>query len=78
MADKDKSPFLNPGVDVVEALRYMMGDTGDLQEQMGGFRIRIHHVRAFPWGEVCKTLVFHDFKVYVTRYKADLLIEAIP
>jgi hypothetical protein len=78
MAETHESPFLNPGVDVAEALHYLMGDTGELQESMGGFRIKIYHVRAFPWGEVCKTLLFRDFKVYVTRHKADLFIEAAP
>ena len=78
MAEKNQSPFLNPGVDVVESLRYMMGDTGELQESMGGFRIKVFHVRAFPWGDVCKTLLYHDFKVYVTRHKADIFIEAAP
>lgn len=69
---------MNPGVDVAESLRYMMGDTGDLQESMGGFRIKIYHVRAFPWGEVFKALLYRDFKVYVTRHKAELYIEAAP
>ena len=53
-----------------------MGDTGGIQELMGGFRIRVYHLGAFPWGEVMKQLVYRDFKVYVTRHKADLFIEA--
>ena len=69
-------PVMNPNVDVAESLRYMMGDTGDLQSSMGGFRIKVYHTRAFPWGEVLKTLVYLDFRVYVTRHKADLIIEA--
>jgi hypothetical protein len=78
MTPKNNPPIENPVVDVAESLRYMMGDTGDLQESMGGFRIKIYHVRAFPWGEVFKTLLYRDFKVYVTRHKADLYIEAAP
>ncbi|HEX4055779.1 MAG TPA: hypothetical protein VHX86_16060 [Tepidisphaeraceae bacterium] len=78
MAEKNPSLVMNPGVDVAESLRYMMGDTGDLQESMGGFRIKIYHVRAFPWGEVFKALLYRDFKVYVTRHKAELYIEAAP
>jgi hypothetical protein len=78
MAEKNTSQHFTPGVDVAESLRYMMGDTGDLQESMGGFRIKIYHVRAFPWGEIFKTLLYRDFKVYVTRHKADLYIEAAP
>jgi hypothetical protein len=78
MAEKNTSQHFTPGVDVAESLRYLMGDTGDLQESMGGFRIKIFHVRAFPWGEVFKTLLYRDFKVYVTRHKADLYVEASP
>lgn len=75
----DKSSSLGPpSVDVAESLRHAMGDTGDLQETLGGFRIKVHHTRAFPWAEVFKTLLFRDFKVYVTRHNAELLIEASP
>jgi hypothetical protein len=73
----EKSPESRP-IDVAESLRHAMGDTGDLQETLGGFRIRIHHTRSFPWGEVFKTLLFRDFKVYVTRQQAELFIEANP
>jgi hypothetical protein len=66
----------NPGVDVAELLRHLMGDTGDLVESLGGFKIKVHHTRAFPWGEVFKTLLYRDFRVYVTRRKAEILIEA--
>jgi hypothetical protein len=69
-------PVTNPGVDVAELLRYLMGDTGELQESMGGFRIKVFHTKAFPWDEVFKTLLYRDFRVYVTRHKADILIDA--
>jgi hypothetical protein len=69
-------PVSNPNVDVAELLRYMMGDTGDLQELMGGFRIRIYHAKAFPWDQVLRALLFRDFRVSVTRHKADIFIEA--
>jgi hypothetical protein len=67
---------MNPDGDVAEALRFMMGDTGELGESMGGFRIKVFHGRAFPWDQVFKTLLYRDFKVYVTRHKADVIIEA--
>jgi hypothetical protein len=53
-----------------------MGDTGDVQELMGGFRIRIHHAKAFPWDQVLRALLYRDFRVTVTRHKADITIEA--
>jgi len=69
-------PVTNPGVDIAELLRYVMGDTGDLQERMGGFRIKIYHTRGFPWDEVFRALLYRDFRVTVTRHKADIFIEA--
>jgi len=57
---------------------FLIGDTGGLQQAMGGYRIKIYHSGAFPWAEVFKALVFRDFRVYVTRHKADLFIEAQP
>ncbi|HET6248143.1 MAG TPA: hypothetical protein VFE47_10640 [Tepidisphaeraceae bacterium] len=77
MADTQKIPLvINPTVDVGESLRYLVGDTGAVQELMGGFRIKIYHTRAFPWDDVFKTLLFRDFRVYVSRHKADFFIEA--
>ena len=73
---KPPPPVTNPTVDLAESLSYLMGDTGGLQELLGGFRIKIYHLKAFPWGEVVKALVYRDFKVYVTRIKADIYIEA--
>jgi len=69
-------PVTNPTVDVAELLRYMMGDTGDLQELMGGFRIKIFHAKAFPWDQVLRALLYRDFRVSLTRHKADIFIEA--
>ncbi len=75
--DKSKVPLVsNPGIDLGEALAQVMGDTGGVHEMMGGFRIKVYHLRAFPWADVFKMLVFRDFRVYVTRHKADIFIEA--
>ena len=71
-------PVTNPSVDVGEMLRYLMGDTGGINEALGGYRIKVYHTRGFPWDEVFKTLLYRDFKVYVTRHKADIYIEATP
>jgi hypothetical protein len=77
MADKTP-PVANPTADVGEQLRAFIGDTGDVQECMGGYRIKVDHTRAFPWDDVFKALLYREFKVYVTRHKADLFIEATP
>jgi len=76
MDQRKPPPDANPTVDLGESLAFLMGDTGAVQESMGGFKIKIFHLRAFPWGEVVKALVYRDFRVYVTRNKADIFIEA--
>jgi hypothetical protein len=77
MADKTP-PVTNPSADVGEYLALVVGETGTLQEAMGGYRIAVHHTGAFPWDEVFKVLLYRDFRVFVTRRKADLFIEAQP
>jgi len=76
MADKKPPPLIFADVDVQDVLIFLVGETGEVIHSMGGFKIRIFHTRAFPWDDVLKTLVYHDFKVFVTRHKADLIIEA--
>jgi hypothetical protein len=78
MAKDRIPPVINPGVDVGDELNFLIVDTGGLEELMGGYRIKVFHTRAFPWDEVFKVLLFRDFKVYVTRHKADIYIEAQP
>ena len=76
MQQSKPPPVINPGVDIADLLRHLIGDTGALQEAMGGFRIKVYHSRMFPWDDVFKALLYRDFKVYVTRHKADLFVEA--
>ena len=78
MAQDKIPPVINPSVDVGQELIRLIGDTGTLQEMMGGYKIAIYHSRAFPWDDVFKTLLYRDFQVWVTRRKADLFIEAKP
>jgi len=78
MADEKTPQVTNPTVDVGQAIVWMIGDTGLLQEVMGGYKIKVFHTRAFPWDDVFKALLYRDFKVYVTRHKADFFIEAQP
>ena len=71
-------PATHPTIDLGEQLRFLIGETGGLNEAHGGYRIKVFHTRAFPWDEVFKALLYRDFKVYVTRHKADIYIEATP
>ena len=71
-------PVTNPTVDLGEYLALMIRDTGGLMDLMGGYKIKVYHAGAFPWDEVFKALLYRNFKVYVTRHKADMFIEAKP
>lgn len=76
MDQSNPSPDASHAVDLGESLAYLMGDTGAVQESLGGFKIKVYHSGAFPWGEVVKALLYRDFRVSVTRRKADIFIEA--
>lgn len=78
MDQKKVPPVTNPQVDIGETLAYLVGDTGIVQESMGGFKIKVYHTRSFPWDDIFKALLYRDFTVYVTRHKADLFVEARP
>ena len=40
---KDKiAPVTNPGVDIADELRFLIGETGLLEDLMGAFRIKIY------------------------------------
>ena len=62
-------PVTNPGIDVGESLAYLMGDTGGVQESLGGFKIKVYHTKAFPWGEVFKWLANETNKQVIATYK---------
>jgi hypothetical protein len=64
-------------MDLAERIVYVMGDTGSLQEHMGGFRLRVIHERSFPWADVIKVFLVRGFKVHVTMSKAGLFVEAV-
>jgi hypothetical protein len=72
------APVTNPTVDIGEILAYLVGETGVVQQSMGGFKIKVFHLRGFPWDDVFKALLYRDFRVYLTRHKADIFIEATP
>jgi hypothetical protein len=72
------TPVINPAIDVGDELRFLIGETGAVQDSLGAFRIKVFHTRMFPWDEVFKTLLYRDFQVFVTRDKAEIYIEAKP
>ena len=68
-------PVINPTMDVGEILKELIGDTATCVPVTGGYTLRVHHLRSFPWDDVFKALLFRDYKVFVARQKADVLIE---
>ena len=76
-SSKKIPPVMNPTVDLSVLLSTIIGETGNTQDVAGGFRIAVMHTTSFPWDEIFKELLYRDFKVAVTRHKADLFIEAI-
>lgn len=76
MEPKKPAPVTDAHVDISDVLKSLIGDTGTIQHALGGFKIKIFHTRGFPWDEVFKALLYRDYRVYVTRHKADLFIEA--
>lgn len=76
MEPKKIAPVSDAHVDISDILKFLIGETGVIQHALGGFKIKVFHTRAFPWDEVFKALLYRDYRVYVTRHKADLFIEA--
>ena len=69
-------PVVDPAADMSQLLTVTIGETGELEDKGNAFRIAVFHASSFPWDEVFKALLYRDYKVSVTRYKADLFIEA--
>lgn len=76
MEPKKTAPVTDAHVDISDVLKFLISDTGTIQHALGGFKIKIFHTRGFPWDDVFKALLYRDYRVYVTRHKADLFIEA--
>jgi hypothetical protein len=72
-----KSPLvIDPDVEIGVVVRDIVGHMGAVEEIGGGFKIKVHHGGAFPWDELFKALLYRDYKVAVTRHKAELFVEA--
>ncbi len=79
MSEQSKKPALviNPEADVALVIRDIVGHMGEVEDtSASGYRIKVHHGGSFRWDELFKALLYRDFKVSITRQKADLYIEA--
>jgi hypothetical protein len=66
-----------PSINLAQSLEDLLGDMANVQELPEGFKIKVYHTRAFPWDDVFKMLLYRDYKVNVSRRKADIYIEAL-
>jgi hypothetical protein len=66
----------NPSVDIVKWLETVVGDTGIVKSDAASLSIHIAHAAAFPWDEVCKSLLYRGYKLTVENIKAELFIIA--
>jgi hypothetical protein len=78
MAEKRTPPVKDPTANIEQELNRIVGHMGIVEEANGALRIKVAHSRAFPWDDVFKELLYRDFKVEVTKHKADLIIECRP
>jgi hypothetical protein len=78
MAEKRIPPVADPTANIQEEINRIVGHMGIVEENDGALRIKVAHSRAFPWDDVFKALLYRDYKVDVTRHKADLIIEGRP
>ena len=76
-ASKKSSLVTDPDVEVGIVIRDIVGHMGAVEQSDTGFKIKVHHGGAFPWDELFKALLYRDYKVAVTRHKAELYVEAV-
>ncbi|MBI4258294.1 MAG: hypothetical protein HY619_05000 [Thaumarchaeota archaeon] len=66
-----------PDTDLKTMLEGMIGDTGNVRDEYGGFDITVVDPDRFPWHGVLKLLT-ESFEVWVDRREQGLAITAKP
>ncbi len=73
-----KTPLVvDPDVEIGIVIRDIVGHMGAVEENGGAFKIKVHHGGSFPWDSLFKALLYRDYKVTITRHKAEIFIEAV-
>lgn len=73
-----KSPLVtDPDVEIGIVIRDIVGHMGAVEQNGGSFKIKVHHGGSFPWDILFKALLYRDYKVAITRLKAEIFIEAM-
>jgi len=76
MAENNVPATPQGAADIAQELARLIGDTGNLQNVMGAFRVRVAKPAAFPWEQVFRVLLLHGFSVGIACPEANLVIEA--
>ena len=65
-------------MDVVERLKDMVEDKGDVNSVYGGFEIRIVKPTLFPWYKVFNQLIEIDQEVWISKIECKMSIISKP
>jgi hypothetical protein len=70
------SPEPSSELSLIHQLQLLVSETAGIESTPTGLRLKIFHMRAFPWDDVAKTLLYRNYTVLIVRKKADFFIEA--
>ncbi|MEM0445158.1 MAG: hypothetical protein QXO86_07510 [Nitrososphaerota archaeon] len=65
-------------VDVLERLRELVGESAEIEEEYGGYAIRIREETLFPWSKVCGLLIGLNHEVWIERRGEHLYVVSKP
>ena len=65
-------------MDVVERLKEMVRDTGDVNPVYGGFEIRVAKPTLFPWYKVINELLGIGQEIWIARKQGSICIISQP
>ncbi|MEM0482696.1 MAG: hypothetical protein QXM16_07430 [Nitrososphaerota archaeon] len=69
---------LEKSVDVLEELRRIVDGWGEVEEEYGGYAIKIIEGGKLPWSKICSLLLSINHEVWVERRGKDMYIVSKP
>lgn len=63
---------------MLQKLKEMVGDTGEVITQYGGYSITVKDHKKFPWYDVCALLIDEEFAVWIEKDKSVLKVVSKP
>ena len=64
--------------DPAEVLEFLVGETGRVLREYGGFLIEIHDVTGFPWSTVIRTLLKMNHEIWIESRNGRLVVISKP